>query len=299
MSKILAGCLILCVLCAPASLLAQEGALQRIREDASGTHKSKSSDDKDKHDDDDGFLGDFLSSLFSGDSSDSDDDGKSARAWLLIALGGPFALPHLALSDDFHTPGYFPPYPYAQGELGYMQIGASAARESDAPDFTRAWSARLAVEESNDFDRINRVAGRLLVETTSRFGLQTNWTYLHEILPCGCTDESALGDFNLTYRFAQNEYAQFRAGLGARVMTDRWATNWGFNFTYGLDFFPVKPVVVSGTIDAGTLGSAGLFRAQTSIGLLLRRWEIYGGYDFMRIGVTNLQGPTVGVRLWF
>jgi hypothetical protein len=258
--------------------LAQQGALQKIREEAKGSSDSKSSSD----DDDSG-------------SGCGGDDGCGEL--LMVALLAPFGLPHLALGDDFDSYGYFPPYPYAEGARGYMQIGPDGSETQ--PDFTRVWSGRVAVEESNDFDRINRVAGRLLLETTSRFGFQTNWTYLHESLPCGRSDESALGDFNLTFRFAQNEFAQMRAGVGARVMTDRWATNWGFNFTYGADVFPIRPGVLSATIDAGTLGSAGLFRAQGSIGLLYRRYEIYGGYDYMRIGSTNLQGPTVGLRLWF
>jgi hypothetical protein len=30
-----------------------------------------------------------------------------------------------------------------------------------------------------------------------------------------------------------------------------------------------------------------------------KRWETFGGYDFLRIGTVNLQGPMVGLRLWF
>jgi hypothetical protein len=139
----------------------------------------------------------------------------------------------------------------------------------------------------------------MLLETSSGLGLQTNWSYVHESLACGCIDDTALGDLNLTYLFLQDQYVQARAGLGARMIADRHITDFGFNFTCGVDVYPCKPFVFTTTIDAGTLGSAGVIRAQGSIGFLLKRWEIYTGYDFLRIGSTSLQGPTLGLRLWF
>jgi hypothetical protein len=30
-----------------------------------------------------------------------------------------------------------------------------------------------------------------------------------------------------------------------------------------------------------------------------RGWEVFTGYDFLRIGSVNLQGPLLGLRLWF
>jgi hypothetical protein len=40
-----------------------------------------------------------------------------------------------------------------------------------------------------------------------------------------------------------------------------------------------KPLVLSTTFDGGTLGKAGVFRVQGSVGFLYKRWEIYTGYD--------------------
>src|SRR5262249_15240306 len=133
--------------------------------------------------------------------------------------------------------GYFPKYPYAQGQPGYMWLRRPRVEEGEPPtepDFNRArgWSGRVAAEESNDFDGINRASLRLLLETGSRFGIQTNWSHVHEQLACGCSDETVLGDLNLTYLFAWHERAQCRAGLGARMITDRHVTDFGFNFTY-------------------------------------------------------------------
>jgi hypothetical protein len=276
-SRALSGLLILFILSEPALLQAQEGKLQRIREDVKGREDSRSNKKTSDDDDDSCLLSDLFADLF---------------ALLFSGESGCY--------DD----AYFPGYPYAKGQPGYMWIRRTASEGEEPPaqpDFTRArgWSGRVAVEESNDFDGINRASLRLLLETGSGFGVQTNWSHVHEGLACGCSDDLALGDLNVTYLFVRDEHVQARAGLGARMIADRHITDFGFNFTCGVDIYPCRPLVFSTTIDAGTLGHAGVFRAQGSIGFLYKRWEICTGYDYLRIGSTSLQGPTLGLRLWF
>lgn len=224
--------------------------------------------------------------------------------WLLchVALA-PFWWPHELIEPDGMVGGYFLPWPYAQQQPGSMWLQRltelPAAGDEVATPWVKRWQLRLALEESNDFDGLNRVNGHLLLDSTSRLGFQTSWSYLSEKLDCGCHDDMVLGDFNLVVRFAQSERAQFRTGLGCRLLGDRCGTDWGFNFTYGADLFPAQPLVLSAQLDAGTLGEAGVFHIRGSAGLLLRRWEVYAGYDFLQIGSTALQGPIAGLRLWF
>ena len=92
---------------------------------------------------------------------------------------------------------------------------------------------------------------------------------------------------------------QMSAGLGLNVLDDRFRTHYGFNFTYGADIFPVKPLVVSLSMDAGNVGHAGLFRARGTVGVLYRGLELFTGYDYLNIGGVDLQGPLAGLRLWF
>jgi hypothetical protein len=284
-SRAFAGLLIFCIFCRPALLFAQDGKLQRIREDVKGGDSTKSSDN----------------SKGSGKNSD-DDDCDSILGQLFAGLLA------FLFDDDVHescsVDGYFPSYPYAKGQPGYMWLRRTISEGEEPPpqpDFSRArgWSGRVAIEESNDFDGMNRLSLRLLLETGSGLGVQTNWSHVHENLSCGCTDNLGLGDLNVTYLFIQEEQLQVRAGLGARMLFDHYTTDFGFNFTCGADVYPCKPLVFSTTIDAGTLGSAGVFRVQGSIGFLHKRWEIYTGYDYLRIGSTALQGPILGLRLWF
>src|SRR5262249_7010122 len=154
-------------------------------------------------------------------------------------------------------------------------------------------------EDGNDFRGLNRLNGAFVLDTTTRFGLRTSWNWLDERRPCGCHDDMVLGDINLTYRFAQDERVQMYAGIGARILADPWRTNAGVTVLYGADFFPVRPVVVSPLVDGVNLGSAGVIHARGTVGYCFGRWEAFAGYDFLRIGSVNLQGPLAGLRLWF
>lgn len=107
------------------------------------------------------------------------------------------------------------------------------------------------------------------------------------------------GVANLTFRFAQNEWVQMHTGVGVRLLTDRSDTRAGVNFLYGMDVFPTKPLVFSSLVEGGTLDSAWVLHGRGTVGVLYRRYEWFGGYDFLRIGSVNLQGPVVGLRLWF
>ncbi len=76
-------------------------------------------------------------------------------------------------------------------------------------------------------------------------------------------------------------------------------TNFGFNFTYGVDFFPVRPWVLSSTVDWGTLGRSGLFRFQATAGAVVHRVETYAGYEYLDLGSTQVNSLIGGVRIWF
>jgi hypothetical protein len=89
------------------------------------------------------------------------------------------------------------------------------------------------------------------------------------------------------------------AGLGARGLFDSYRTRAGVNFQYGADLFPVDPVVVSTLLELGNLNEAFVMRLRANVGVQLRHVELFGGYDWLRIGGADLHGPMAGVRVWF
>jgi hypothetical protein len=88
-------------------------------------------------------------------------------------------------------------------------------------------------------------------------------------------------------------------GLGVRVLADRSDPRAGFNFLYGADLFALNPLVLSTVLDLGNLDAAFVIHMRTTVGIVYRHGELLAGYDFLRIGSVNLQGPLIGLRFWF
>jgi hypothetical protein len=297
-----ACCLLAVCLLLPTSANAQ--VLQRTR---AGTHDSPSpphtdppasSDSQGPAHKDDGSYG-WGNGL----------NGEGVGVLVFVAAAtatSPFWVPHLLLRDSLHYTGYFPAHPFALGPSGYMRIDRDGSRPWDGQqaefgdcDYLKPWALRLALEDGNDFRGLNRAGGRLTLDTATRFGLTTNWNYFHEGLGGGHGDDTVVGDLNLTYRFAQCSWLQMHTGAGVRLLADRQDTRAGFNFLYGTDLTPIEPVVISTLFEIGHLDNALVLHGRATVGYLHERWELFGGYDFLRIGSVNLQGPLLGVRLWF
>ena len=223
--------------------------------------------------------------------------GGLAIAAVLVTMHG---LP-IVCTGGYGEPMLFAPHPYACNYCGYQlhSVCLTPDEQQDSSEVPRkSWAVRLSIENGNDFAGMNRVGGQLRIEHDSRWGIITNWNYFHEN-QAGRTDETLIGDTNLIFRFAQCEIVSFYSGLGFRVLTDQKQSDFGFNFTYGSDWFLMQPFVASTSIDLGTLGGAGVFHTRASVGALYHGCEFFVGYDFLRIGGTNLQGPMAGMRFWF
>lgn len=235
----------------------------------------------------------------------SDDDCSSDDDTFVLPIGdlllGVILFPCHAIKHASDDPHLFLPFPYSQGEPGLMwPKPPDDALEPEGPaPIVRGWLARFSVDESNDFQGLNRVNGRLLLDSACAIGLQLNWSYLDERLDNGRHDTLTIGDADVVFRLVQCPAAQWRAGFGARWATDVPDTAWGFNFTTGFDWFPIKPVVVSADVDLGTLRSAGVFHGRITGGVVWNRFEFFTGYDYLQIGCVDLQGPVLGLRAWF
>ncbi len=208
-----------------------------------------------------------------------------------MAVTSPFWAPHTSIDEGFETEFLFSRFPYEQGP-GYMQI----APYLKSP---RRWSARLRTDYADNFDVMERIGGHLLLSTSSRWGLDTQMDYLREEFPNGTHDELWIGDCNVVFRFAQSDNMQWRTGIGMNWLDDPIQTDYGFNFTYGMDYFPGRPWVISSTLDWGTLGHTSLFRFRSTAGVIVRRFETYAGYEYLDIGQTQTSSLIAGVRVWF
>jgi hypothetical protein len=90
-----------------------------------------------------------------------------------------------------------------------------------------------------------------------------------------------------------------RTGLGFNWLSDPADKNAGFNFTYGGDFFPIRPWIFSGELDLGTLGHSTVVHFRTAVGVSFGPAEVYLGYDYYDIGQAQIAGLVAGLRLWY
>lgn len=215
---------------------------------------------------------------------------------------------------DLPAPSHFPRYPY-QHANGYMVSNLWPAGVGNSfgnafhpdpfdcdlwPTRPRRWAARVRADYGDSLDDdITRIGGHLLLSTSSRWGLDTEMSYLKETFSGGGEDHLWIGDCNVVYRFAQSERMQWRTGLGFNWLDDPVDTDFGFNFTLGADFYPKKPWILSGTLDWGTLGHAEFFKFRSTVGVILYGMETYAGIEYYDIGDTQISSLIGGVRVWF
>lgn len=230
------------------------------------------------------------------DCDSCSDDGWGELFMPAVAVAGitasaPFWGPPAMIGDSYHVDGYFPRYPYKY-RGGYMWIG------DPEPD-VYVLGVRARSDFGTNFGRFDWIGGNLLVETTSRWGLETDFRVLQESNPSAISDSLTLGDVNAFFRFAQSNQFQGRAGVGFNYLVDPADTNFGFNFTYAVDWYPVKPVIVSAEMDLGWLGHESLFHFRVTEGVNWKYGEGYVGYDYYDVGNFQIGGMVAGVRLWF
>ncbi len=225
-----------------------------------------------------------------------DDDGEESVIEdmfgnaILWGITSPYWVPTALAQDDFTSTGYFLDHPYDDNQLiSEFRRGRS---------FLDTSLFRLRFEAGSNFDEVSLVGGQILWDTPVRFAIDTEYNYRHEELLFG-DDDLWTGDANIVYRFAQSSRMQMRSGIGFNWLSDSSETDIGFNFTYGGDFLPKDPFILSLESDLGSLGGETLVHGRATLGVNYEHTEIYGGYDYFRIGSQDIGSVVFGLRFWF
>lgn len=234
--------------------------------------------------------------------------GSSDAVLAMYALASPWWLPHIAVGDRLGRPFGFDEYPYANGYDGYVHIQGRSVPMGEDPDgraiLGRSGAMQLAVEGAWLDPTMQRVGLSARISGGHRLEFDTSWSGYQEVL--GPQDQQSgrlidalwFGDLNITYLHAVGESVQMRSGVGARTMIDGPETTWGVNFTYGLDIYPVKPLVISASFDLGNVGSALYRGARATVGVMVGRVEFYGGWDGVWVDEIALGGGLLGVKTY-
>jgi hypothetical protein len=189
-------------------------------------------------------------------------------------------------------------HPYAERSGDYVVRESVVERDPRG----RRVAGRVAGEGGYAGDGVWR-AGLDLRLAFGRVGLDSNLSfYLDQDL----TDAIYLGSTNVLVAPVMRPHLLWWVGGGVNYFLDgrdprqgggEYAA--GYNVTSSVDVFPFSPIVLSGRVDAGTLAAARVLSARATVGIVLRGFELYGGYEAKRVGDVSLHGPMVGVRGWF
>ncbi len=238
------------------------------------------------------------------DNSDDDLDQLKGVALAIAAVGAgvvitsPIWAPRYLIENDGDGLARFQAYPYEEGG-GFIRFKSDSASDSDSAGDLRPWSLQAMTDYGYDFDSTQRIGTKLHLDTTSRFGFDTEWAYYQKDIWGKSTADLTTGDFNIIYRFAQSQHAQWWAGTGVNCLYAESRQDWGYNFAYGADVFLGKPWIASGSLDYGKLGSDDLFHAQIIIGAHWHAMEALLGYDFLNTGDIEIESILIGLRCWF
>jgi hypothetical protein len=190
-------------------------------------------------------------------------------------------------------------HPYAERSEGYIVREPPHTRDSRG----RLVAGQAAVEGAYAGDGVWRSGAQVRL-TFSRLGLDSNLSFY---IDQGMTDAIYLGSTNLMLAPVLRPHVVWWVGGGANYLLDgrdprqggerEYAA--GYNLMSSVDVFPFSPFVLSGRVDAGTLHAARVLSARATVGVLLRGFELYGGYELKKVGDVPLHGPMLGIRAWF
>jgi hypothetical protein len=263
------------------------GTIQR--EATTPTSRQKSNDRRDDHhhhhddhDDGDSFLGSLLGVFLQGmfDSTTASSDTS------------------IDFQYDDHvesTPStnyFFAHYPYADGLGGYM-----FDEHLDVRPENRGQS--IWFEYGNDFDQIQRYSMKFLLEDRSGWNFDGEWSFFNEETGGGNSDQLHVGDINVLFPLIQSESLTAYWGGGMNWLAAGGQEEYDWNSTFKFNAFPGQPWIVSGEVDYGELGSVHQVHTALSTGVNWKHGEVFIGYDYRKIGSTELHGPMLGGRLWW
>jgi hypothetical protein len=107
------------------------------------------------------------------------------------------------------------------------------------------------------------------------------------------------GDANLVYRLGATRRVLMRFGGGTSYLLRNGSADFGYNLTYGMDFFITRPWLVSAELDWGAISGNQLVHWRVTAGAVWGSLEVYAGYDDYELGPIDFDGPVAGAGLIF
>ena len=188
--------------------------------------------------------------------------------------------------------------------------GTSAARVSETTDASQTdvltdvnadyftmyaprepWCARVSIQGGTDFDDLTQGSLGLTLHFPGSRGLDSNVSVFHES-GTGSSDTLLLGDVNLARYLLLGDHFRLLFGYGVNWLSDSLGSETGINFTTGFDWHLAPRWWMTGELDLGSIGDAGLTHLQIGIGRALGRSTVwatdYSSYDIGGISIKTI-----------
>lgn len=184
---------------------------------------------------------------------------------------------------DAESPAVAPaPRPLPHASAGRTPRVSMRAGLDGAWQYGGLWRGRLGFE----------------LDTSARVGVAA---HLYLFGSPSSRDHLLLGDVRLHVMIGNWRHLLLRTGAGFDVLrsTNPGFTALGGDWNISGDVFVVRPLVLSFDLAVGRIGHAVYVGGRATIGVAIRRFEVFAGYEHKMIGAPGIGGPLAGVRVWF
>ncbi len=188
-------------------------------------------------------------------------------------------------------------YPYAEGAGGYALPALD--ENNDVRDGRTAF--RLEVDGGYVLEGAGRLGAAGRVQFFFFIDLATRYSFYWDP-----TDWLVIGRVDLEFRLIDAIGLQLRFGPGFRHFHDSQGGLYGVGGLFALDFFFIRPLVLSVETSIGVVigdsSSTLIPSVRASAGFLVDATEFFVGYHYEAVvgfgDTVDLGGPMIGIRQW-
>ncbi len=215
----------------------------------------------------------------------SADGGDLWSEVAFIALAAPFAGPYYLLDEHYDEPFGYERYPFAEGSGGCTKYDG------------KKWMINADMTGQYISSSTMGVRTDMTWAFWRRFAFEGAYTQYEERLKTR-HEFLSFGEGLMTFMFAHNDFADFRAGVGIQTVNGK-DLNSGLKGVYRIRWFH-RPFQFNLDLGLTTgLGGSSLSEIAPGVGFHLGRTEMKFAYRRLKIGDERLCGPEISLRWWF
>ena len=161
------------------------------------------------------------------------------------------------------------------------------------------WRLQWSMEYGIPLDEVSHWGTELIIQSPSRWGIDTRFALKLEEGSHGFRDSLWNGEFNLTYEVIRTTDLRVRAGVGLNWIGDSYHGEAGPNLMVGGQWQFTTACSLDGYLAFGTVGRADMFHGRLTAGYKMTFSELYTGIDHYRVGGESISTWITGLRFRF